>query len=213
MLITNIRLFDGTTDKLIEESSILVEGNIIRYAGPSKKLKDVPEGIQTIDGNGLFVMPGMVEAHAHVSYSNSGPLELDKAPVEESMIKTIANARMMLGSGFTSAISFGSVHKIDVFLKEAIEKGEIPNLDDIFHADYLYLKDNTLVNRDEHLEFMRKEFTRKITVINPQFLYEDKDMMTYSYNIKVREKSYRVIQVQMWKDGKIWREMSNAVEN
>ena len=126
MLITNIRLFDGTTDKLIEESSILVEGNIIRYAGPSEKLKDVPEGIQTIDGNGLFVMPGMVEAHAHISYSNSGPLELDKAPVEESMIKTIANARMMLGSGFTSAISFGSVHKIDVFLKEAIEKGEIP---------------------------------------------------------------------------------------
>ena len=42
------------------------------------------------------------------------------------MIKTIANARLMLGSGFTSAISFGSVHKIDVFLKEAIERGEIP---------------------------------------------------------------------------------------
>ena len=78
-------------------------------------------------------------------------------------------------------------------INSSIEKGEIPNLDDIFHADYLYLKDNTLVNRDEHLEFMRKEFTRKITVINPQFLYEDKDMMTYSYNIKVREKSYRVI--------------------
>ena len=97
-------------------------------------------------------------------------------------------------------------------INSSIEKGEIPNLDDIFHADYLYLKDNTLVNRDEHVEFMRKEFTRKITVINPQFLYEDKDMMTYSYNIKVREKSYRVIQVQMWKDGKIWREMSNAVQ-
>ncbi len=87
-----------------------------------------------------------------------------------------------------------------------------PNLDDIFHADYLYLKDNSLVNRDEHVEFMRKEFTRKITVINPQFLYEDKDIMTYSYYIKVREKSYAVIQVQIWKDGKIWREMGNAVE-
>ena len=126
MLITNIRLFDGTTDNLIEDSSIWVEDNLIRYAGPSKKLKDVPDDIQTIDGNGLFIMPGMVEAHAHISYSNSGPLELDKAPVEESMIKTIGNARLMLGSGFTSAISFGSVHKIDVFLKEAIERGEIP---------------------------------------------------------------------------------------
>ena len=126
MLITNIRLFDGTGDKLIEDSSIWIENNLIRYAGPSKNLEDIPDNIQTIDGNGLFVMPGMVEAHAHISYSNSGPLELDKAPVEESMIKTISNARLMLGSGFTSAISFGSVHKIDVFLKEAIERGEIP---------------------------------------------------------------------------------------
>ena len=125
MLITNIRLFDGTSNNLIEDSSIWVENNLIRYAGPSKNLKNVPDDVQVIDGNGLFVMPGMVEAHAHISYSNSGPLELDKAPVEESMIKTINNARLMLGSGFTSAISFGSVHKIDVFLKEAIERGEI----------------------------------------------------------------------------------------
>ena len=32
-------------------------------------------------------------------------------------------------------------------INTSIEKGEIPNLDDIFHADYLYLKDNTLVNQ------------------------------------------------------------------
>ena len=96
-------------------------------------------------------------------------------------------------------------------INSSIEKGEIPNLDDIFHADYLYLKDNTLVNRDEHLEFMTKEFTRKISVINPQFLYEDKDMMTYSYNIKVREKlsSYSSSNVERRKN---LREMSNAVE-
>ena len=97
-------------------------------------------------------------------------------------------------------------------INSSIEKGEIPNLDDIFHADYLHLKNNALVNRDENVEFMRKEFTRKITVVNPSFLYEDKDIMTYSYNIKVRGKDYRVVQVQMWKDGKIWREMSNAIK-
>ena len=98
-------------------------------------------------------------------------------------------------------------------INTSIGKGEIPNLDDIFHDDYLYLKDNTLVNRDEHVEFMKTQFGKKISVINPEFLYEDKDMMTYSYNINVRGKNYRVVQVQMWKDGKIWREMSNAVES
>ena len=105
--------------------------------------------------------------------------------------------------------------KFDLLIQinNSIEKGEIPNLDDIFHEDFLYLKDNTLVNRDEHVEFMKKEFTRKITVVNPSLLYEDKDIMTYSYNIKVHGKNYQVVQVQMWKDGKIWREISNAVEN
>ena len=34
MLITNIKLFDGTSDNLIEDSSIWVEDNLIRYAGP-----------------------------------------------------------------------------------------------------------------------------------------------------------------------------------
>ena len=59
-------------------------------------------------------------------------------------------------------------------INSSIEKGEIPNLDNIFHADYLYLNDNTLVNRDEYVEFMRKEFTRKITIINPQFCMKTK---------------------------------------
>jgi len=30
-------------------------------------------------------------------------------------------------------------------INTSIEKGEIPNLDDIFHADYLYLKDKDLI--------------------------------------------------------------------
>ena len=48
MLITNIKLFDGTSDNLIEDSSIWIEDNLIRYAGPSKKLRDVPDNIQTV---------------------------------------------------------------------------------------------------------------------------------------------------------------------
>ena len=126
MLITNIRLFDGTEDSFIEDASIWVEDNIIRYAGPSGDIKNVPESIKSIDGNGLFVMPGMVESHAHLSYADNGPTELDKSPVEEAMIKTVNSARLMLGSGFTSAISFGSVHRIDVYLRDAINNGQVP---------------------------------------------------------------------------------------
>ena len=92
-----------------------------------------------------------------------------------------------------------------------LETGNASGIEDTFHQDYLYLKDNTLVNREEHVEFMKTQFGKKISVINPDFLYENKDMMTYSYNINVRGKNYKVVQAQMQKDGKIWREMSNAV--
>ncbi len=98
-------------------------------------------------------------------------------------------------------------------LKSDLKTQDASVVENTFHQDYLYLKDNTLVNREEHVEFMKTQFGKKISVINPEFLYEDKDMMTYSYNINVRGKNYRVVQVQMWKDGKIWREMSNAVES
>ena len=63
-------------------------------------------------------------------------------------------------------------------LKSDLEKRDISSVEDTFHQDYLYLKDNTMVNREEHVEFMKTEFGKKISVINPEFLYEDKEMIT-----------------------------------
>ena len=98
------------------------------------------------------------------------------------------------------------------YFKNLLKDGDWTILDTFFHDDYLYSKDHKLINRDDHIDFMKKEFGKKINVIDPQFLYEDDHMMTYSYNIAANGKNYKVIQVQMYKDEKIWREMSNAVE-
>ena len=126
MLLTNARLFAGADDEVIADAAIWVDGRRIRYAGPSVDLPTVPDDVQRFDLGGQFVMPGMTESHAHLSYTNNGPGDLDKSPVEQAMIDSVANARVMLGSGFTSAISFGSVHRIDVFLRDAINAGRIP---------------------------------------------------------------------------------------
>ena len=123
--LTNIRLFNGHADYFCSDATVVYEDGYVLYAGPSEGSPALHEQAQVIDGNGHFVMPGMVESHAHLSYTNNGPLELDKSPVEEVVIKTIQNARIMLGSGFTSAISFGSVHRVDAFLKRGIECGDV----------------------------------------------------------------------------------------
>lgn len=126
VLFTNARLFTGVDETVLDSGAVWISGRHIRGAGPADKFSAVPDDVLRVDLGGRFVMPGMTESHAHISYSNNGPKELDKTPVEEAMVNSVANARLMLGSGFTSAISFGSVHRIDVYLRNAIERGEIP---------------------------------------------------------------------------------------
>ena len=125
IVLNNIALFNGHADHFCGDACVAFTDGRIIYAGPREGSPSLDDGAQVIDGQGHFVMPGMVESHAHLSYTNNGPLELDKSPVEEVVIKTIHNARVMLGSGFTSAISFGSVHRVDAFLKRGIECGDV----------------------------------------------------------------------------------------
>ena len=125
IVLNNIALFNGHADHFCGDACVAFTDGRIIYAGPREGSPSLDDEAQVIDGQGHFVMPGMVESHAHLSYTNNGPLELDKSPVEEVVIKTIHNARVMLGSGFTSAISFGSVHRVDAFLKRGIECGDV----------------------------------------------------------------------------------------
>jgi len=126
VLFTNARLFTGVDEGVIEDGAVWVEGPIVRYAGRATDVPAKADHVRRIDLRGQFTMPGMTESHAHISYTNNGPGDLDKTPVEQAMVWSIDNARLMLGSGFTSAISFGSVHRIDVYLRDAIDKGVIP---------------------------------------------------------------------------------------
>lgn len=125
ILFTNARLFAGVDENVVDNAAIWVDGRYVRFAGRATDLGSVPDHVHRVDLRGQFVMPGMTESHAHISYTNNGPGDLDKTPVEQAMVWSIDNARLMLGSGFTSAISFGSVHRIDVFLRDAIDKGQI----------------------------------------------------------------------------------------
>jgi imidazolonepropionase-like amidohydrolase len=71
-------------------------------------------------------MPGMTETHAHLSFADASPFAIGATPVEQATITAVRNARLMLTSGFTSAVSFGSTYGIDVALRNAIDAGDIP---------------------------------------------------------------------------------------
>lgn len=125
-LYRNARLFTALDEAVIEAGALWVSGDRIRFAGAEHELPKAPEATERIDLNGAFVMPGMTETHAHLSFADASPFAIGATPVESATITAVRNARLMLASGFTSAISFGSTYQIDVALRDAIDAGRIP---------------------------------------------------------------------------------------
>jgi imidazolonepropionase-like amidohydrolase len=107
---------------------VLVEGNeIVAVAREGESLQR--DGAEIIDGgDGTTLMPGLVESHAHLSIDNTDDLAaLGRIPPEEHTLLTMHNARLYLDHGITSCISAASAKpRLDVVIRNAIEKGEIP---------------------------------------------------------------------------------------
>lgn len=124
-ILSNATLFTATSHDVIHNAVIWIEGNKIRYAGPQDGLPDTPADATRTDVGGKFVMPGMTETHAHLSFADASPFSIGDTSVEDATMTSVRNARLMLASGFTSAVSFGSTYKIDVALRAAINSGKI----------------------------------------------------------------------------------------
>ncbi len=60
---TNARIITMKGDEVIENGTILVEGNRIKAVGTDV---EIPTGAKQIDASGKTIMPGMVDVHAHI---------------------------------------------------------------------------------------------------------------------------------------------------
>ncbi len=123
-LFTNVMIFDGSgSDRFPGE--VRVEGDSMTAVG-----RDLSrDGATIIDGQGATLMPGMVEAHAHLTWPTSIERVINamKVPLDEHVAITENNARITLDAGFTSAYSAGSLgEKIEPALRDRINAGEIP---------------------------------------------------------------------------------------
>ena len=121
----NARLFTGHSEEVIDDGALLIDNDRILYAGREPDAPQLPSDTRREDLGGRFLMPGMTETHAHLSFADASPFAIGDVPVEIATITAVRNAGLMLRSGFTSAISFGSTYKIDVALRDSINAGAL----------------------------------------------------------------------------------------
>jgi imidazolonepropionase-like amidohydrolase len=119
VLFKNVKVFDGKSDKLTGPTAVLVVGNKIE-----KIAADIPApGKATvIDGGGRTLMPGLIDAHAHLAMAALPIPTLMTADVGYIHLHAGKEAERTLLRGFTTVRDAGG----PVFgLKRAIDEGLI----------------------------------------------------------------------------------------
>jgi imidazolonepropionase-like amidohydrolase len=126
-LFTNIIIFDGTGSDPFPGEVLVVGNRIETVAGGSDRIART-EAMEIVDGGGGCLMPGLVEPHGHITFTDVAALkELGEIPPEEHVLKTMHNAKLLLESGFTSVYSAASAKpRTEVVIRNEINAGRIP---------------------------------------------------------------------------------------
>src|SRR6266496_4344518 len=131
IVISNGTLIDGTGNSPSRNEAIVIQGNRIKSTGrlPGDiKLED-RDSVEVIDAAGQWIMPGLIDAHTHLSYGNP------KVPGEArgrgttrpefNTLRAARNAQIVLRSGVTSISVPGGTWFTDVAVRDAIKLGLI----------------------------------------------------------------------------------------
>ena len=119
-VLRNVRIFDGQSAQLVA-GTVLVAGDRIADIQAGDIVP--PEGATVIDGQGNTLMPGLTDAHWHMTMAPNALRNLDAADTGLMYAYAVAEAERTLMRGFTTVRDTAG----PVFgLKQAIDAGAIP---------------------------------------------------------------------------------------
>jgi imidazolonepropionase-like amidohydrolase len=115
--ISNARLFDSAAGRLLPGSTIVIEGE--RIAAVTQEPWQV-EDATLIDAGGRVVLPGLIDAHVHVTASSHDFFALALQPASLTGAQSSHILRDMLHRGFTTVRDAAGA---DFGLQEAVARG------------------------------------------------------------------------------------------
>jgi imidazolonepropionase-like amidohydrolase len=78
LAIRYVTVVDVERGTRLRDYTVVIEGNRIATVGPSSQVW-VPDGYGVVDARGAFVIPGLIDTHAHLTSTASGEVSADTA--------------------------------------------------------------------------------------------------------------------------------------
>jgi imidazolonepropionase-like amidohydrolase len=110
------RLFDAKSGEMLSNQVVLIKGDRIADVGPAGRVVVPPEA-KVIDLSRATVLPGMIDAHVHLTR----PSDLS---LPYKTLEGLESAQAALNAGFTTLVDFGArgnYNTIDI--RDAIDNG------------------------------------------------------------------------------------------
>ena len=126
---SNVQILDATGE-LPYAGDVEVTGNRIKSitrSGTGNYNWNSGAG-QRIECGGMTLMPGLIDAHLHLSWNNApGINPIQMMPLEEHVLSCVEMAKIVLDAGFTSGRGAAAAKmRLDVVIRDAINAERFP---------------------------------------------------------------------------------------
>jgi len=122
-------LIDGTGAAPRRNATITIkDGRIVAISDREAKPKDTAPPNRTVDASDATVLPGLIDAHCHISYGegqSAEDVDIYGGP-EWAALRAVWNANKVLRAGFTGFCDCGSTWNVAVAARDAIQNGMFP---------------------------------------------------------------------------------------
>ena len=119
LVLRGVRIFDGSGDTMSPSGTIVIDGEVISSVSFDKNTS-VPDEALVLDLEGQYVIPGIIDAHVHVSHDS-------RDETEDALAQALAG-------GVTSVRDMGGDARRLASLKRDAQLGEIESPDIYYSA-------------------------------------------------------------------------------
>src|ERR1700732_4636214 len=116
-------LLDVKTGKTLTNEVIVIQGDKIASVGSETQ---VPAGALVVDLSNATVLPGLIDAHTHITMITNFGYSRLAISVPREALNGARDARVTLDAGFTTIRNVGASGFTDVALRDAINAGDVP---------------------------------------------------------------------------------------
>jgi len=119
------KVLDVKSGKTLTDQAIVIEGDKVVSVGPAPA-GQAAAGVTVINLPNATVLPGLIDAHTHLTFTPSFGYESLAISVPREALIGARNARVTLEAGFTTVRNVAATGYADVALRDAINAGDVP---------------------------------------------------------------------------------------